>query len=88
MTTLEHAASGIPGFVAGSLFGDAMVPISDPTGTGKTLMVTQAAAKAQRAILFSFEESSDLGAAMPGAIGVLGQRQGIGGGVTYATARE
>jgi circadian clock protein KaiC len=45
----------------GGLFRDAMVLISGPTGTGKTLMVTQfiaqAAAEGKRAILFSFEES-------------------------------
>lgn len=45
----------------GGLFRDAMVLISGPTGTGKTLMVTQfiaqAAAEGKRALLFSFEES-------------------------------
>jgi circadian clock protein KaiC len=45
----------------GGLFRDAMVLISGPTGTGKTLMVTQfiaqAAKEGKRAILFSFEES-------------------------------
>jgi circadian clock protein KaiC len=45
----------------GGLFRDAMVLISGPTGTGKTLMVSQfiaqAAAEGKRAILFSFEES-------------------------------
>jgi circadian clock protein KaiC len=45
----------------GGLFRDAMVLISGPTGTGKTLMVTQfiaqAAAEGKKAILFSFEES-------------------------------
>lgn len=45
----------------GGLFRDAMVLISGPTGTGKTLMVTQfiaqAAAEGKRAMLFSFEES-------------------------------
>lgn len=45
----------------GGLFRDAMVLISGPTGTGKTLMVTQfiaqAAAEGQKALLFSFEES-------------------------------
>jgi circadian clock protein KaiC len=45
----------------GGLFRDAMVLISGPTGTGKTLMVTQfiaqAAREGTRAILFSFEES-------------------------------
>jgi circadian clock protein KaiC len=47
----------------GGLFRDAMVLISGPTGTGKTLMVTQfigqAAAEGKRAILFSFEESRE-----------------------------
>jgi circadian clock protein KaiC len=45
----------------GGLFRDAMVLISGPTGTGKTLMVTQfiaqAAGEGKRALLFSFEES-------------------------------
>jgi circadian clock protein KaiC len=45
----------------GGLFRDAMVLISGPTGTGKTLMVTQfiaqAALEGKRALLFSFEES-------------------------------
>ena len=45
----------------GGLFRDAMVLISGPTGTGKTLMVTQfiaqAAKEGKKAILFSFEES-------------------------------
>jgi circadian clock protein KaiC len=45
----------------GGLFRDAMVLISGPTGTGKTLMVTQfiahAAAEGKRALMFSFEES-------------------------------
>lgn len=45
----------------GGLFRDAMVLISGPTGTGKTLMVTQFIAQAakdgRKAILFSFEES-------------------------------
>jgi circadian clock protein KaiC len=45
----------------GGLFRDAMVLISGPTGTGKTLMVTQfiaqAAEEGKRALLFSFEES-------------------------------
>jgi circadian clock protein KaiC len=45
----------------GGLFRDAMVLISGPTGTGKTLMVTQfiaqAAIEGKRALLFSFEES-------------------------------
>jgi circadian clock protein KaiC len=45
----------------GGLFRDAMVLISGPTGTGKTLMVTQfiaqAAKEGKRALLFSFEES-------------------------------
>lgn len=45
----------------GGLFRDAMVLISGPTGTGKTLMVTQfiaqAAKEGKKAIMFSFEES-------------------------------
>lgn len=43
------------------IIGDAMVLISGPTGTGKTLLVTQfiahAAKEGKKAILFSFQES-------------------------------
>ena len=60
----RRVTSGNPGLddlCGGGLFGDSIVLVSGPTGTGKTLLATEflsgGAAAGERCVLFAFEES-------------------------------
>ena len=54
---------GIDGMCGGGFFRDSIILVSGATGTGKTLMTTEfmagGAAKGERCLLFSYEESRD-----------------------------